>query len=211
MTANPSLVRLPNGELLPAPFPNESVVLKRAGMTLELDGVHTRSGKWSSKGDLFLSDVRLVFVAEKPDSSGLVGFDLPLVYIEKDKLNQPIFGCNNLAGKVWPAVAGGGPRGTLPPHDFKLSFKEGGIGTFYPLYYALLDRARRMQAAATQAPVMEPEYTQQLVHQAFVDPNDPSTVYLTQPVDNSQRLNQQPVYAPNYGVDERYEPMGLRP
>lgn len=30
--------------------------------------------------------------------AGLAGFDLPLVYITKDKLNQPIFGCNNLAG-----------------------------------------------------------------------------------------------------------------
>ena len=31
-------------------------------------------------------------------SPGLAGFDLPLVYLFKDKLNQPIFGCNNLAG-----------------------------------------------------------------------------------------------------------------
>lgn len=30
--------------------------------------------------------------------AGLAGFDMPLVYISKEKLNQPIFGCNNLAG-----------------------------------------------------------------------------------------------------------------
>ena len=46
----------------------------------------------------------------------------------------------------------------------------------------------------------------------FVDPNDPSTVYLAQqPVDESQRLASAPRYAANYGQDEVYEPMGLRP
>lgn len=45
----------------------------------------------------------------------------------------------------------------------------------------------------------------------FVDPNDPSTIYLSQPVDESQRLSYQPVYAANYGKEEKYEPMGLRP
>ncbi len=54
------------------------------------------------------------------------------------------------AGQVWPAVPGGGPLGQLPPHDFKLYFKEGGIGTFYPLYYTLTVRAKQAieQAAA---------------------------------------------------------------
>lgn len=136
-----------------------------------------RPGRWSSKGTVYLSNIRLVFLAEKPDESGegrdwaclatqharsadahprmlagihaliqaclpllsatddivfdtphhpgLAGFDLPLVYITGDKLNQPIFGCNNLAGKVWPAVEGGGPAGTLPPHDWKVRGGEG--------------------------------------------------------------------------------------
>lgn len=55
--------------------------------------------RWSTAGALYLSNIRLVFVAEKADASGLAGFDIPLVYICKEKLNQPIFGCNNLAGK----------------------------------------------------------------------------------------------------------------
>lgn len=48
-------------------------------------------------------------------------------------------------------------------------------------------------------------------HTRFVDPNDPSTVYLSQPVDESQRLHYQPTYAANYGAAEKYEPMNLRP
>jgi hypothetical protein len=159
-------------------------------------------------------------------AAGLAGFDMPLVYVFKDKLNQPIFGCNNLAGQqqqqhmlqgtvcmhvashalaalggckgescsrvqsmpaeqlavaanaverhklqkttphyqahtanvadasggacasfdlcvccclcvvcagqVWPAVNGGGPSGTLPPHSFKVLFKEVSLSSICP-------------------------------------------------------------------------------
>jgi hypothetical protein len=61
-------------------------------------------------------------------------------------------GCAFCAGSVWPAAEGGGPRGSLPPHSFKVLFKEGGIGTFYPLFYALAERARRLAAAPPPAP-----------------------------------------------------------
>eukprot|EP00882_Tetradesmus_deserticola_P002287 GHRQ01002441.1.p1 GENE.GHRQ01002441.1~~GHRQ01002441.1.p1 ORF type:complete len:213 (+),score=79.22 GHRQ01002441.1:234-872(+) len=208
MSANPSLVQTFNNELIPAPFANEVFVLKRPKVGFELDGVQTRNGKWATTGALYLSNVRLVFVAENADASGLAGFDMPLVYIFKDKLHQPIFGCNNLAGQVWPAVDGGGPSGTLPPHSFKVLFKEGGIGTVYPLFYALTERARKADAAQRRASLAQTApAVQELVHKAFVDPNDPSTVYLSQPAAESQRLQYQPTYAPNYGQDEKYEPM----
>lgn len=96
-----------------------------------------------------------------------MAFELPLAYIRKDKFNQPIFACNNLSGKLsiavphpsdlgaiagtmassnagecWPAAPGGGPQGSLPPHVFSLYFKEGGVGTFLPLYFRFVDIAR---------------------------------------------------------------------
>jgi hypothetical protein len=43
--------------------------------------------------------------------------------------------------------------------------------------------------------------------QAFVDPKDPTTIFLTQPVGPETRLASAPAYAANYGQDERYEPM----
>lgn len=76
------------------------------------------------------------------------------------------------AGQVWPAVEGGGPSGRLPPHNFKVLFKEGGMGTFYPMYYALVDKARKMAAAAAQQPQPPPsmeqdkQAVQELVHKA---------------------------------------------
>ena len=47
----------------------------------------------------------------------------------------------------------------------------------------------------------------------FVDPNDPSRVFLTSPVPDSQRIPTVPQYAPNFQQtqNERYEDMGLRP
>ncbi|KAI8475818.1 MAG: hypothetical protein J3K34DRAFT_464442 [Monoraphidium minutum] len=198
MAANPALVQTGNGEMMPAPFPSEVFILRRPGCGFEVDGVRTRSGKWSSKGTVYLSDIRMVFLADKADESGLAGFDVPLVYVSADKLNQPIFGCNNLAGKVWPAAEGGGPAGTLAPHDWKVLFKSGGIGTLYPLYYAL---AAGAPPGATEAELSK------MANTAFVDPNDPSTVYLTQPVGDEQRLKEQPKYAANFGADEKYAPM----
>ncbi len=42
MAANPALV-VAAGERLPAPFPDEVFVLKRAGMQCTLDGVQTQA------------------------------------------------------------------------------------------------------------------------------------------------------------------------
>ena len=48
---------------------------------------------------------------------------------------------------------------------------------------------------------------------SFVDPNDPSQIYLTSPVKDSERLPTAPVYAANYSAtqNESYQDMGLRP
>lgn len=46
----------------------------------------------------------------------------------------------------------------------------------------------------------------------FVDPGDPSRLYLAQPVSQGEVLHERPVYAATYGqAEERYEPTGLRP
>ena len=47
----------------------------------------------------------------------------------------------------------------------------------------------------------------------FVDPNDPSRIYLTTPVEDSERLPTAPVYAANFSQtqNESYQDMGLRP
>lgn len=89
----------------------------------------------------------LLRLSPHADRAGLHAFELPLAYLRGDKFNQPIFGCNNLSGECWPAVEGGGPAGGMPPHKFALYFKEGGVGTFLPLYF------RRARPFAAERPL----------------------------------------------------------
>lgn len=56
--------------------------------------------RWSKKGTLWLTNLRIVLVAEggADGETGLRAFEVPLGYISRDVFNQPIFTCNNLAG-----------------------------------------------------------------------------------------------------------------
>lgn len=110
------------------------------------------------------------------------------------------------AGECWPAEPGGGPAGQLPPHKFALYFKEGGVGTFLPLYYNFMEAMRQHQQQQQQQP-QRPQQSQAINHMvatAFVDPSDPSKLVLTQPA-QGQEAPSAPVYAANFGEDEVYE------
>lgn len=48
---------------------------------------------------------------------------------------------------------------------------------------------------------------QDTVATAFVDPSDPSKIFLTQPHNDDDRIPTAPAYAPNYGQEEVYEGM----
>ncbi|KAL3142799.1 hypothetical protein ABBQ38_003098 [Trebouxia sp. C0009 RCD-2024] len=208
MAANPALSIVSHAgqtTQLPALYAQEVIALQRDGIDFSINGLRHQSGKWSTRGVLYLTNLRLVFVAKQADAaSGLVAFELPLAYVRKDKFNQPIFACNNLSGECWPAAPGGGPQGNLPPHGFSLYFKEGGVGTFLPLYFSFVGIARDNLHKVQQ----QPSAPQELVATAFVDPSDPSRLYLAQPSEPaaSERPSA-PKYAANYGVDEPYEAM----
>ncbi|CAN0859550.1 hypothetical protein LINGRAHAP2_LOCUS7690 [Linum grandiflorum] len=73
MALNPQL--LPNG--LPVPFVNEMFVLARDGVEFEIDKI-PGSNHVKARGTIYLSNIRMVFVANKP--MGIFGaFDMPLV------------------------------------------------------------------------------------------------------------------------------------
>jgi hypothetical protein len=202
------------GILTPAPFSGEYFVLGREGVQIDVDNVLTKSGSWKADGYLFLSHVRMVFVAPKADASGLQSFDIPLAYVNGEKFNQPIFGCNNLSVVCFPVGADGGPNGNQPPHKIKLYLKQGGCGTLLPMLFRLLEVTRieqRRAAAATagqntQYPSVSYDNVLPEVHKmmntAYVDPNDPTIVYVTQPVEESQTMKES---------EKPYEPTGLKP
>ncbi|XP_054811855.1 UPF0664 stress-induced protein C29B12.11c [Prosopis cineraria] len=189
MALNPQL--FPNG--MPVPFVNEMFVLARDGVEFEVDKIPgNQGGHIKTKGTIYLSNIRMVFIAKVPVGD-FASFDMPLLYIHGEKFNQPIFHCNNISGLVEPVVPDDQHRALYSTHTFKILFKEGGCGTFVPLFFNLIGSVRRYNQhsnirteshldplQASQTPVDE------MMRHAYVDPNDPTRIFLQQPNQDSQ-------------------------
>ncbi|KAK4395717.1 hypothetical protein Sango_1726000 [Sesamum angolense] len=189
MALNPQL--FPNG--MPVPFVSEMFVLARDGVEFEIDKIPgTQGGTVKARGTIYLSNIRMVFVASKPVEN-FVAFDLPLLYIHDEKFNQPIFFCNNISGHVDPVVPDNEHRALYSTHSFKILFKEGGCGTFVPLFFNLIASVRQynQHARAEPQPRLDPLQAAQtpvddMMRHAYVDPNDPTRIFLQQPNSETQ-------------------------
>jgi len=167
---------------IPAAVPGELFLLMRKGIsgTFKVPGI----GQVKGKGVLYMTTLRLVFVATPPvaDRSGhqFSAFDMPVSYVSSEKFNQPIFGANNLTGTCEPIAE----MGLQGPTTFKLTFRHGGCGTFLHSFLRLVAESRA--AAQRNAAMVATAFTQQVVsgqfqQQAYVDPNDPSVIFVSQP------------------------------
>ncbi|CAL5412001.1 unnamed protein product [Camellia sinensis] len=227
MALNPQL--FPNG--MPVPFVNEMFVLARDGVEYEVDKIPgANGGKVKAKGTIFLSNIRMVFVANKPVGN-FIAFDMPLewklirliiykeckekrtfpvglserdemekspgsisgLHIHDEKFNQPIFLCNNISGLVEPVIPDDQHRALFSTHAFKILFKEGGCGTFVPLFFNLIKSVRQysQQYASREEQRADPLQAAQtpvdeMMRHAYVDPNDPTRIFLQQPTSESQ-------------------------
>ncbi|KAL2938861.1 UPF0664 stress-induced protein C29B12.11c [Bienertia sinuspersici] len=202
MAQNPQL--FPNG--MPVPFYGELFVLARDGVEFEVDKI-PGSGKVKAKGTIYLSNIRMVFVASKPAGNfmhliclwkdhfitvNVLEAQKFYLHVHDEKFNQPIFHCNNISGYVEPVVPESENRALYSTHSFKILFKEGGCGTFIPLFFNLINSVRQYNASA--APVSEPRVdplraaqtpVDDMMRHAYVDPNDPTKIYLQQPTPES--------------------------
>lgn len=189
MALNPQL--FPNG--MPVPFTNEMFVLARDGVEFEIDKIPGVPGeKAKAKGTIYLSNIRMVFVSNKPNGS-FTAFDLPLLYVHGEKFNQPIFFCNNISGFVEPVVPENQHRALYSTHSFKILFKEGGCGTFVPLFLNLIGTVRQYNQQSGYGPDVRSDPLQaaqtpvdEMMRHAYVDPNDPTKIFLQQPTTESQ-------------------------
>lgn len=187
------------GGRIPSPFTAEVYILSRTAMEVGYTDDARRAHP--SKGILFMTTQRLVFLPEDAAKAGYESLELPFRGMTREKLHQPIFACNNLTASC--AYYEGMPfSGEL---NYKIVFKNGGIGVFLPLFNRCLGAARQAASAAAAAGDhawggsdgvggVHPEgdapdawanewgagNLQSAV--AAVDPSDPSRLYLTQPV-----------------------------
>ncbi|KAI3526339.1 hypothetical protein L1887_05589 [Cichorium endivia] len=191
MALNPHLY----GNGMPVAFVNELFVLIRDGIDFEINNIHgARGGTIKAKGKIFLSNVRIVFVADKPPTEFFTAFDMPLLYMHDEKFNQPIFHCNNISGQVEPVVAYDQNREMYPTHSFKFLFKRGGCGTFVPLFFTLIKSVRQYNqqfqtANATHVDPLRAAQTpvDEMMHSAYVDPSDPTKIFLQQPTSEAHK------------------------
>ncbi|KAL3375828.1 hypothetical protein AABB24_002674 [Solanum stoloniferum] len=161
MAVNPQL--FPNG--MPVPFLNELFVLARDGVDFEVDKI-PGVGAVKAKGTLYLSNIRMVFVSIKPVEN-FIAFDMPLVIPENEN------------------------RALYSTHSFKILFKEGGCGTFIPLFFNLIASVRRYHQQSREEARVDPLQAAQtpvdeMMRHAYVDPNDPTRIFLQQPSTESQ-------------------------
>ena len=133
----------------PVVMANEFFVLSRGGVSFSAKA--GRQAKVEGSGSIYLSTLRMVFVSDRASGSS---FDIPLATLYTEKFNQPIFGANNLTGTSPPL--------DLPPerdhYTWCIKFNNGGVGTFLPFFFRLLQEMRmRMQQApqAAAAPVAQ--------------------------------------------------------
>ncbi|PHJ20610.1 arabinogalactan protein [Cystoisospora suis] len=176
MAVNPVLAQdASTKETFPLPLPGEVFFLKRGHIDFKLTGPTNLK---ASGGEFFLSSRRIVFVRKGDVSKhkDFSSFELPLHLVTEPKFEQPIFGANYMRGKVQPLESSENPiSGTS---KWSLTFNAGGCGTFLNVFYKLWQYAVKHQPPS-------PDLVQQLhlgASAAFVDPNDPSTIYVTQPV-----------------------------
>jgi hypothetical protein len=130
---------------------------------------------------MILTSVRVICINEK--NSAFKAFDLPLSLISSESFEQPIFGANYLYGICKPLL------NSLPGNiEFKIWLMNGGCGTLAPAYLKMIKSCKRNRGRGAEQNVIN---SYQGGKKAYIDPNDPSVIYLQQP-EVAQNINYNP-------------------
>ncbi|GJQ14029.1 hypothetical protein GpartN1_g5820.t1 [Galdieria partita] len=176
MACNVPLIRVQE-EWFPLPYENELFILSRKGVGCEIK--NERCNRVWSEGVLVLTTQRLVFMDKREGvgQAAMESFEAPLYGIWNEQFHQPILAANNLTCDVQPFD--GQPFSGII--RCKLFFYRGGVGVFLPIFFTLLS-LHRQQSHQREARVNHDIYRQvQERFSAFIDPSDPSHIYVAQP------------------------------
>ena len=161
---------------LPIPYDDEIFLLERKDVAIECE-VKDLGTFRAKNGRIILTTLRIVFVRDVEDSrassaDNFRSFEIPIAYISKERFVQPIFGANYLQGQVSEFQIG--------PSRFYLYFNNGGVNTFLKLLSQLIAVHRKGSMEPNSSFVRRAK-AGDVARGAFVDPSDPSTVFLSQP------------------------------
>lgn len=125
-----------------------------------------------------MTTCRLVLLNNKNDNA-FKAFDIPLALLIKESFEQPFFGANYIYGSCLPLL------NMLPGNiEFKVWFMEGGCNTFVHNFLSLVKGIRKNQNKGPDSKLITSLSNGTFSKTAYLDPNDPSTIYLEQPTVN---------------------------
>lgn len=173
MALNPPL--LPDGR--PAGLAGEFYVLERRGVAASIDTADARHRTLKASGSRVLLTTTRLVVLPPPHTVNFRAFDVPLQGLSGEKFVQPIFGANRLEFAV--ACVPGRELQSAGPITVSLTFNEGGCNRFLRVFFALVERNRAAVASAAASAALQAPQAWVSELEAFVDPSDPSVIYVT--------------------------------
>jgi hypothetical protein len=186
MAVNPDLAHEAGSEaeLFPLPQAGETLILRRE--QIHFSGDLGPQGTLFGVGAFYLTSTRIVFVCEsqanRPDFKS---FGITLSDLVNVAFQQPVFGANYLEGIVKPTDSF-----LVQPAKWSLQFRSGGCGTFLSVFYRLLGDQPRKQE------LVRAVNSGDVSRVAFVDPSDPSKIFVTQPPKPKEPANNAPRLVP---------------
>ncbi|ETI44586.1 hypothetical protein F441_10644 [Phytophthora nicotianae CJ01A1] len=170
MSFKPELFEDEEGKKLPLALENELFILQRAKITFQCKTPD--HAVFKSKGRIYCTTQRIIFVAEKGVTQHgcfFEAFEIPLVKMTDEKFNQPIFGACSISGLVAANEDIGGGN-----FSWKVTFANGGTGIVLPVFLRLMEKRKKKEE-------IDMNFVQNQ-KKAFVDPNDPTVIYIAQPI-----------------------------
>ncbi|KAF4322220.1 hypothetical protein BBO99_00002834 [Phytophthora kernoviae] len=170
MSFKPELFEDDEGKKLPLANQDELFILQRAKITFQCK---TPEHVFKGKGRIYCTTQRIIFVAEKGATQNgffFEAFEIPLVKMTDEKFNQPIFGACSISGLVAPSSESDGSSNFA----WKVTFANGGTGVVLPVFLRLMEKRKKKETID-----MNFVHSQK---KAFVDPNDPTVIYIAQPI-----------------------------
>ncbi|KAJ8661806.1 hypothetical protein O0I10_002615 [Lichtheimia ornata] len=125
-------------------------LFRQHGIKAILD-CETPDTRFEAKGKLYVSNQRIVFVAQ-PSTPSLQTLNIPLRNLRNWKLEQPWFSANYITSTLIPVPGGGLPRAG----NLTLTFTEGGAIEFTSVYRTLLERLAVDGTTEEPLPAYEP-------------------------------------------------------
>lgn len=127
----------------------------------------------------YLTTHRIILVSSNP-TPDFTSFDIPIATLYNESLEFPFFGNTYLKGSAPPT------QNLLPGHcHFKFWFMKGGCDKFVKDLNQLIIGVRKyknnMHTFVESSSLYNDIRSGKFAQQAYVDPNDPSHVFMQQP------------------------------